>query len=63
MEDVRGLDQKYMEEEDSEGLAEALNGILEHTTKEVLLATGHECWKYSGEVCYYKCSGLCKNSC
>jgi hypothetical protein len=63
MEDVRGLDQKYPNEEDAKQLASILNSILDHTTREVLLVTGHECWKYKGEVCTDNCEGLCKNSC
>ena len=62
MEDVRGLDSKYPNEEDAKELSSALNSILDHTTNEVLIATGHECWKYSGKACVYKCEGICKNS-
>lgn len=42
--------------------AESLNAILDHATKEVLLATGNECWKYKGEVCAKNCEWICKNS-
>ena len=63
MEDTIGLDGKYPDEKDSIRLADTLNSILDHTVDEVLLATGHECWKYKGEVCDSGCKGLCKNSC
>lgn len=35
MEDVRGLDARYPEGDDAEGLVDALNGILENTVDEV----------------------------
>jgi len=63
MEDVRGLDAKYPNEEDSKDLADTLNGILDDTLNKVLITTGHECWKYKGEACTSGCKSLCRNSC
>jgi hypothetical protein len=42
MEDTRGLDAKYSEEEDSQELADTLNAILDHTTDEILRITSRE---------------------
>jgi hypothetical protein len=42
MEDTRGLDAKYSEEEDSQELAATLNAILDHTTDEILRVISSE---------------------
>ena len=36
IQDTRGLDDKYPNEEDSKQLADTLNSLLEHTTNEIL---------------------------
>jgi hypothetical protein len=63
MEDVRGLDYKYSEEEESDDLVDVLKSIANHTVDEIMVATGHECYKEQGTPCPYKCQGLCRNSC
>ena len=42
MEDTRGLDYKYPNEEDAEDLADTLNSILDHTVKQLLAEMGEK---------------------